>query len=67
MLVARTAGLTQLAEQLAALVLPAEVYLPAARPRPAGGFRTDPALLYALIRMESNFDPGRSHRPGRGA
>jgi soluble lytic murein transglycosylase-like protein len=26
--------------------------------RPAGGFRLDPALVYALTRLESNFDPG---------
>jgi soluble lytic murein transglycosylase len=25
--------------------------------RPAGGFRMDPALIYALTRLESNFDP----------
>jgi soluble lytic murein transglycosylase len=56
MLVARAAGLTALADQLDALVEPASVHLPARRLRPAGGFRTDPALLYALARMESNFD-----------
>ena len=25
--------------------------------RPNGGFRTDPALIYAMARLESNFDP----------
>src|ERR1700712_3538013 len=25
--------------------------------RPAGGFRMDPAMVYALTRLESNFDP----------
>jgi soluble lytic murein transglycosylase-like protein len=28
------------------------------RLRPAGGFQVDPALVYALARMESNFDAG---------
>ena len=27
------------------------------RLRPAGGFSVDPALVYALTRLESNFDP----------
>jgi soluble lytic murein transglycosylase-like protein len=56
MLVARTAGLTTLADQLTSLLEPAGLPLPSRRLRPAGGFRTDPALLYALARMESNFD-----------
>ncbi len=56
MLVAKAAGLLPLAEQLAALVQPAAVRLPTARLQPAGGFRTDPALVYALARLESNFD-----------
>ncbi|HYZ63526.1 MAG TPA: lytic transglycosylase domain-containing protein [Acetobacteraceae bacterium] len=55
LLVAKAAGLSGLAEQLTALLEPASVYLPR-RLRPAGGFRTDPALLYALARLESNFD-----------
>jgi soluble lytic murein transglycosylase len=57
MLVARQAGLTTLASQLASLFEPASVHLPSRRLRPTGGFRTDPALLYALVRLESNFDP----------
>lgn len=57
MLVAKQAGLTTLASQLASLFEPAPVHLPPWRLRPAGGFRTDPALLYALARLESNFDP----------
>ncbi|MBV8912441.1 MAG: lytic transglycosylase domain-containing protein, partial [Acetobacteraceae bacterium] len=56
LLVARMAGLTGLAGQLAALVEPPTLHLPASRLRPARGFQTDPALLYALARMESNFD-----------
>lgn len=31
---------------------------PMPRLRPAGGFRVDPPLVYALARLESNFDPG---------
>lgn len=57
MLVARQAGLTTLASRLASLFEPAPVHLPSWRLRPTGGFRTDPALLYALARLESNFDP----------
>ena len=30
--------------------------LPVPALRPAGGFRTDPALIYAMARLESNFD-----------
>ncbi|GAC1340947.1 MAG: lytic transglycosylase domain-containing protein [Acetobacteraceae bacterium] len=56
MLVARAAGLSVLADQLAAQLEPAAVHLPRTQLRPAGGFRTDPALVYALARLESNFD-----------
>ena len=64
MLVAREAGLTTLAEQLARLFEPAAVRLPDRRLRPKGGFRTDPALVYALARLESNFDPDAVSRAG---
>ena len=57
MLVAKQAGLQTLASQIASLFQPAPVRLPTRRLRPAGGFKTDPALLYALARVESNFDP----------
>jgi soluble lytic murein transglycosylase len=57
LLVARAAGLTDLAAQLGAVMQPAAVRLPASQLRPAGGFRFDPALVYALTRIESNFDP----------
>ncbi len=33
--------------------------------RPAGGFRVDPALVYALTRVELNFDPARDIRRWR--
>ena len=64
MLVAKQAGLTTLAAQLAALFEPAPVHLPDYRLRPKGGFLTDPALLYALARLESNFDPSAVSRAG---
>ena len=64
MLVARAGGLVQLADQLAAEVQPAAVRLPSARLRPAGGFRTDPALVYAMARLESNFDATAVSRAG---
>ena len=57
LLVARTAGLQDLAGQLGAVMQPASVRLPTNRLRPAGGFKLDPALVYALTRIESNFDP----------
>ena len=57
LLVARQAGLTTLVSELSRLFEPAPVRLPPRRLRPTGGFRTDPALIYALARLESNFDP----------
>ena len=56
LLVARAAHLDDLAGQLAGLMDPALVRLPATRLQPAGGFQLDPALVYALTRLESNFD-----------
>ncbi len=64
MLVAREAKLTTLAGQLARLFEPTPVHLPVHRLRPNGGFRTDPALVYALARLESNFDPSAVSRAG---
>jgi soluble lytic murein transglycosylase-like protein len=57
LLVARAAGLHALASELGAVMQPAAARLPPTRLQPAGGFKVDPALLYALTRMESNFDP----------
>jgi soluble lytic murein transglycosylase len=62
MLVARRAGLSNLAAQLADLVQDADghpresagIALPPLNP--AGGFTVDPAMVYALARAESNFD-----------
>ena len=62
-LVAAAVGMGDLATQMADLlnapalardVLPA---FPVPRLRPAGGFRVNPPLIYALARVESNFDP----------
>ena len=61
--VAEAAGLLDLSAQLAGLIETAEgrphddARFPIPPLRPAGGFRMDPALVYALARLESNFDP----------
>ena len=61
LLVAQAAGLDGLASQLVPLAQAvgegAAMPLPATRFRPTGGFRIDPALMYGLARLESNFDP----------
>lgn len=64
MLVARQAGLSRLAGQFERLFEPAPVRLPDRGFRPRGGFQTDPALIYALARLESNFDPRAVSRAG---
>jgi soluble lytic murein transglycosylase-like protein len=62
-LVASSAGLTDSAAQMAASLQAedgnrhAELRFPMPKLRPAGGFSIDPALVYALTRLESNFDP----------
>jgi soluble lytic murein transglycosylase len=61
-LVAVRAGLTGLAAQVTMLIdaadgIPADdVRFPLPSLRPAGGFRFDPALVYGMARVESNFD-----------
>jgi soluble lytic murein transglycosylase len=56
-------GLTHLSAQLAELAQTADgrprdlARYPLPRLTPAQGFRVEPALLYALARQESNFDP----------
>lgn len=62
MLVARRAGLSQLAAQLADLLQandgqPRDVArFPIPRLKPDGGFRVDPAMVYGITRTESNFN-----------
>jgi len=62
LLVASASGLTDFAAQIADRLQAAdgvrydELRFPVPQLRPAGGFRIDPALLYALTRLESNFD-----------
>lgn len=68
--VAATAGMTDLAAQLASLQQSADgrprdfARFPLPRLEPQNGFRMDPALLYALARQESNFDPSAVSRAG---
>jgi soluble lytic murein transglycosylase-like protein len=63
MLVAERGGLPALAAQLAELAEAADgrprdrTRFAVPRLRPAGGFTTDPALVFAIARIESNFDP----------
>ncbi|WP_270936575.1 lytic transglycosylase domain-containing protein, partial [Falsiroseomonas oryzae] len=63
LVVAAQAGLADLASQLAALQQSADgrprdfARFPLPQLRPQQGFRTDPSLVYALARQESNFDP----------
>ncbi len=68
--VATRAGMTNLGAQLAGLAQGADgrprdlQRFPLPRLEPAQGFRVDPALLYALARQESNFDPEAVSRAG---
>lgn len=67
-LVAAAAGFDALSRQMAALLDaresdPGET-LPMPRLRPAHGFRLNPALVYALARVESNFDSSAASEAG---
>ncbi len=63
LLVARNAGMDRLATDAAsALGTDPPVKLP--RLRPAGGFTLSPALIYAVARVESNFDPHANSEAG---
>ncbi len=63
MLVAREAGFTDLAADIATEAQGIDGHphdqsrFPIPRLAPRGGFRLDPALVYAVTRLESNFDP----------
>jgi soluble lytic murein transglycosylase-like protein len=62
MMVASAAGLTDCAAEMATALQSLdglshdELRFPMPRLRPAGGFSIDPPLVYALTRLESNFD-----------
>jgi soluble lytic murein transglycosylase len=62
MMVASAAGLADFAAQMADLLQAAdgvaydELRFPLPDLRPAGGYHIDPAMIYALTRLESNFD-----------
>jgi soluble lytic murein transglycosylase len=64
LMVASAAGLTDYAAQMATLLQSQdglrhdELRFAMPRLRPAGGFSIDPPLVYALTRLESNFDSG---------
>lgn len=68
--VASRAGMTHLGAQVAGLAQGADgrprdlQRFPLPRLAPPQGFQVDPALLYALARQESNFDPAAVSRAG---
>ena len=70
LVVAAQADMTDLAAQLAALQQNADgrprdfARFPLPQLRPQQGFRTDPALLFALALQESNFNPAAVSRAG---
>ena len=69
MIVAADAGMADFAFRLQQTLLPRGIAFdsaayPIPRWRPEGGFSTDPALIYALMRQESNFDPQAVSRAG---
>ena len=62
MIIAENAGMADFAFRLQRELLPYGIVFdsaayPVPRWRPEGGFSTDRALIYALMRQESNFDP----------
>ncbi|WP_122038713.1 transglycosylase SLT domain-containing protein [Asaia bogorensis] len=69
-LVAAAAGLHDLSEQIATILgsrdgRPAHLAgFPTPQLSPRHGFKMDPALVYALTRLESNFDPKASSSAG---
>ncbi|QNT77858.1 transglycosylase SLT domain-containing protein [Entomobacter blattae] len=69
-LIAHTAGLTDLATQLKAILSgqnsasAALHHLPLPPLKPKHGYRVNPALVYALTRVESNFNPSAFSNAG---
>jgi hypothetical protein len=73
LLVAQHAGMMEFAAQLASILQASDgrprdfIRFPVPRLHPHGGFLVDPALVYALTRLESNFDTSAvSHVGARG-
>jgi soluble lytic murein transglycosylase-like protein len=69
MIIAENAGMADFAFRLQRSLLPYGIEFdsaayPVPRWRPEGGFSTDRALIYALMRQESNFDPQAVSRSG---
>ena len=69
MIVAENAGMADLAFRLHRVLASYGIEFqraayPVPRWRPEGGFSTDRALVYALMRQESNFNPGAVSRAG---
>jgi peptidoglycan lytic transglycosylase len=69
MIVAENAGMADFAFRLQRSLLPSGIEFdsaayPVPRWRPEGGFSTDRALIYALMRQESNFNPQAVSRAG---
>ena len=65
-LVAGAAGLADLVTDLSGTVDATEADLPVPILRPRGGFRLDVALVYAVARVESNFDSAALSGAGAG-
>ncbi len=63
-LVAGAAGLNTLADDLADVADATDADLPVPVLRPRGGFHIDPALIYAVAHVESNFDVRATSRAG---
>ena len=69
MIIAENAGMADFAFRLQRSLLPYGIEFdsaayPVPRWRPEGGFSTDRALIYALMRQESNFNPQAVSRAG---
>jgi soluble lytic murein transglycosylase-like protein len=63
-LVAGAAGLSNLVADLSDVVDATEADLPVPILRPRGGYRLNPALVYAVARVESNFDTAAASGAG---